>query len=183
MPKEPKHHYIPCFYLQQWTDPRGRLIEYSRQGPINSVKTRPTSPKGTGFVRGLYRMDDIDPNVVNAVEEMFLKPSDGLATDALEALLQGISFPKPTLRTSWSRFVLSLMIRYPEAIALMKAQLRANVEKVYLQTRKPEEPPTFAEYEAQLGTRELARLHGKLLMDLMQRFEDGAAYSSGCIGE
>ena len=49
----------------------------------------------------------------------------------------------------------------------MKTDLRQNVEKMYLKTRKPEEPPTFAEYEANLGTNELARVHGKLMMDLM----------------
>jgi hypothetical protein len=168
LPKEPKHHYIPCFYLDEWTDARGRLIEYSKQGPAQSVKTRPTSPKGTGYVRGLYRIDDIDPNVVNAVETMFLKPSDAYAADALQALLHGRDFPKPTMRTSWSRFVLSLMIRYPEEVALMKEQLRANVERAYIENRKSGDPPTFAEFEALHRTGELARLHGKLLMDLMQ---------------
>lgn len=168
MSKEGRHHYIPCFYLQQWANERSRLIEYSRQSPANVVKARPTSPKGTGYVRGLYRIEDVDPNVVNAIETMFLKPSDGLAADALQSLLRGEILPRPQLRTSWSRFVLSLMIRYPEAVELMKRQLRDNVEKAYQQARKPEEPPTFAEYEALHGTRDMARVHGKLLMDLMQ---------------
>jgi hypothetical protein len=53
MSKEPKHHYLPRFYLEQWADDRKRLIEYSRQGPGNFVKARPTSPRGTGYVRGL----------------------------------------------------------------------------------------------------------------------------------
>jgi carboxyl-terminal processing protease len=48
MSKEPKHHYIPCFDLQQWADADSRLIEYSRQGPALSVKTRPT---GNGALR------------------------------------------------------------------------------------------------------------------------------------
>ena len=63
--------------------------------------------------------------------------------------------------------MLSLMLRYPEAVAHMKTQLRANVEKMYEQTRKPDEPATFAEYETQ-STHDMARIHGKLLMDLMQ---------------
>ena len=175
MSKEGKHHYIPCFYLQQWADAGSRLIEYSRQGPANIVKTRPTSPKGTGYVRGLYNMEDVDPTVVNAVETMFLKPSDGLAADALQSFLRGQAFPNLQLRTSWARFVLSLMLRYPEAVALMKRQLRENVEAIYLQTKKPEEPPTFAEYEAVHGTTDMARVHGKLLMDLMQDSRDGPA--------
>jgi hypothetical protein len=168
MPKEPKHHYIPVFYLQQWADQRSRMVEYSRQGPDRVVKTRPTSPTGTGFARGLYRVEDVDPSVVNAVETLFLKPSDGLAAEALQSFLQGEAFPRPELRTSWARFVLSLMLRYPEAVALMKRQLRQNVEKIYEQTKQPDEPATFAEYEASRGTQELARVHGRVLMGLMQ---------------
>lgn len=98
-----------------------------------------------------------------------MKPSDGLAAEVLQCFLEEREFPKPApMRTSWSRFRLSLMLRYPEAVTHMKTQLRQNVEKIYEQTRKPEEPATFAEFEATLGTRDMARVHGKLLMDLMQ---------------
>jgi hypothetical protein len=106
--------------------------------------------------------------VVNAVETQFLKPSDGLAAEALQSFLQGHVFPRPELRTSWSRFVLSLMLRYPEAVELMRRQLRENIEKLYQETKKPEEPATFAKYEASHGTHDMARAHGRLLMDLMQ---------------
>lgn len=34
--------------------------------------------------------------------------------------------------------------------------------------RKPDEPATFAEYEALHGMQDMARVHGRLLMDLMQ---------------
>jgi hypothetical protein len=82
--------------------------------------------------------------------------------------LIGKPFPKEQMRYSWSRFMLSLMIRYPEAVAAMQRQLRDNVDRVYLETRKPDEPATFAEYEALHGTRDMARSHGRLLMELMQ---------------
>jgi hypothetical protein len=169
MPNDQHHHYIPVFYLTQWSDARRRLIEFSRQGPARAVKPRPTSPKGTGYEPGLYAIDDSDPLVVNAVETLFLKPADGLASDALKCFLADSPFPRPQLRFSWARFVLSLMIRYPEAVAAMKKQLRENVEKMYLEHRKTDEPKTFAEYEVQQGTRdEMGRIHGRLLMDLMQ---------------
>jgi hypothetical protein len=83
MPKEQKHHYIPVFYLRQWaTSARSTLIEFSQQGPARLVKPRPTSPKGTGYVRGLYSLEGLDAHVLNAVEDQFLKPSDGLAAEA-----------------------------------------------------------------------------------------------------
>src|SRR5581483_4429623 len=164
-PKGQKHHYIPVFYLKQWMG-KNTVCEFSR--PYDRVKTRSPHPDGTGYIRGLYAIDDLDPNVVNAIEDMFLKPSDGMAAEALHCLLREVPFTHPErMRHAWTRFVLSLLIRYPEAIAQMKKQLRENVEKIYEQTRNPDEPPTFAEYEAKLGTNELARVHGKLMMDLM----------------
>lgn len=164
--KGQKHHYVPVFYLRQWMGPNKTVCEFSR--PYDRVRTRSPHPGGTGYVRGLYAIDDLDPNVVNAIEDMFLKPSDGMAAEALHCLLREAPFTHPMrMRHAWTRFLLSLLIRYPEAIAEMKKQLRKNVEQIYLKTRQPEEPETFAEYEAKLGTNELARVHGKLMMDLM----------------
>jgi hypothetical protein len=162
-----KHHYLPVFYLKQWAGPDGRLCQFSR--PYGSVKPKRVHPDGTGYVRGLYAIEDIDPEVINAIEKKFLKPADGLAADVLQDLLHDKPFRRPgPMRASWSRFVLSLMIRYPEAIAEMKRQLRENVASMYLQTREEHEPATFKEYQALHGSTELARLHGKLIMDLMQ---------------
>jgi hypothetical protein len=78
MPKEPKgqkHHHIPVFYLKQWMGTKNTVCEFSR--PYDRVKTRSPHPDGTGYVRGLYAIDDPDANVVNAIEDMFLKPNDG----------------------------------------------------------------------------------------------------------
>jgi hypothetical protein len=166
-PKGQKHHYIPVFYLKHWMGSKDTVCEFSR--PRDRVKTRHVHPDGTGYVRGLYAIDDLDPNVVNAIENMFLKPSDGMAAEALHCLLSEEPFTHPAkMRHAWTRFLLSLLLRYPQAIGQMKKQLRENVERMYIEHRKPEEPETFAEYEATLGTNELARLHGKLMMDLMQ---------------
>jgi Protein of unknown function (DUF4238) len=165
--KGEKHHYIPVFYLKQWRGPDGRLCEYSR--PYDIVKPRRVHPDGTGYVRGLYAIDGLPPEMANVIETKLLKPADGLAADALSAFVDDRPFAKPAqMRTSWSRFVLSLMLRYPESIDEMKRQLRENVGRVYAETRKETDPPTFTEYEAAHGTDELARLHGKLLLDLMQ---------------
>jgi hypothetical protein len=166
-PKGQKHHYIPVFYLKQWMGPQETVCEFSR--PRDRVKTRHVHPDGTGYVRGLYAIDDLDHNVVNAIENMLLKPSDGMAAEALHCLLREEPFPHPArMRHAWTRFLLSLLLRYPEAIGQMKKQLRKNVERMYIEHRKPEEPESFAEYEATLGANDLAQLHGKLMVDLMQ---------------
>src|SRR5712691_4401578 len=133
MPRtDQKHHYIPVFYLKQWGGPDGRLCEYSR--PHNAVRPRLVHPDGTGYLRGLYAIEGLPPETMNVIETKLLKPTDGLAADALKALAEGREFAKPTqMRTAWCRFILSLMLRFPEALAEMKKQLRNNVQKAYEQ--------------------------------------------------
>ena len=110
------------------------VCEFSR--PYDRVTTRPPHPDGTGYVRGLYAIDDPDANVVNAIEDMFLKPNDGMAAEALHCLLREVPFPQPQrMRHAWTRFILSLLIRYPEAISEMKRHFRRISEEC---TRKPE---------------------------------------------
>ena len=167
MSKEGNHHYLPIFYLKQWAGSDDKICEYKRR--YHGVLPKRVFPAATGYIRGLYSIEDTNPEVINAIETKFLMPADGLAAEALRDLVLDRPFKQPVrMRHSWTRFVLSLMIRYPEAIAEMKRQLRENVIKMYLATKKEDEPATFAEYEAQHGTNELARLHGKLMMDLMQ---------------
>jgi hypothetical protein len=94
MPSEnEKHHYLPVFYLKQWAGTDGRLCEFSR--PYKSVEPRRTHPDGTGYVRGLYKIEGLPPQTMNVIETKFLKPADGLASDALKALAADKPFAKP----------------------------------------------------------------------------------------
>ena len=137
MPKEPKgqkHHYVPFYYLKQWMGAKECISEFSR--PYDRVATRSPHPDGTGYIRGLYAIDDPDANVVNAIEDMFLNRRDGIASDALRCLLREVPFPQPQrMRHAWTRFILSLLIRYPEAISEMKG----SFGRIYRgSTSKPE---------------------------------------------
>ena len=57
--KQPKHHYIPVFYLRQWTGADGRLCEFSK--PYDRVKPRRVNPDGTAYVRGLNTVPGMAP--------------------------------------------------------------------------------------------------------------------------
>jgi len=57
-------------------------------------------------------------------------------------------------RSSWSRFIISLMLRNPEYVARMAAEVasfyaRTDNEEKYQQLRGPNDPATFEEYVAQ----------------------------------
>jgi hypothetical protein len=115
-PKLPKHHYIPFFYLSQWTKD-GRFVEFSRPPGRTQVEPRATSPKGTGYQRGLYRLTGVPEEVAETVERKFMSQVDNLAKDALDILLGDVWFDW-TLKThsAWSRFVNGLLFRTPERV-------------------------------------------------------------------
>jgi hypothetical protein len=118
--KDPKHHYIPVFYLQQWADDRGRMIEYSRQGKHKFVKARPTSPTGTGYVRGLNLVPGVPPDKAEFVEKEFMRLVDEWAARALFAFLSPDREPSIQERVGWARFIYSLILRTPEHIELIR---------------------------------------------------------------
>ena len=84
--KAPKHHYIPVFYLKQWTSGvDGRLCELSR--PHKTVKPRRTGPDGTGYVRGLYTIPGVPEDKSNILESLYMRNTDDWAARALRILL------------------------------------------------------------------------------------------------
>jgi hypothetical protein len=121
----PKHHYIPVLYLKQWTV-NGRFTEFSRPLGRDRVEHRGTSPKGTGFQRGLYRMTSagLPEDVAEAVERKFMGQVDNLAKEALDILLGTLPQKWPVKqRSAWSRFVNGLMFRVPERVAATRKYL------------------------------------------------------------
>jgi hypothetical protein len=100
-----KHHYIPVFYLKRWRGEDGRVCEYSR--PYKLVTPRRTHSDGTGYVRGLYKLDGLSPGLENIVETQFLRVADDTASQALTAMIENREFREPVrLRTGWSRFLI-----------------------------------------------------------------------------
>lgn len=117
-----KHHYIPVFYLKQWRGADRRLCEYKRIG--SKVVTRRTFPDGTGYRKDLYRVDGLPDPIAQAVEQEFMRLIDTEANYTLQKLLCGDEAPWDVRqRSAWTRFLLSLRFRNPEAVAILKSQM------------------------------------------------------------
>lgn len=115
-PDLPKHHYVPVFYLKQWTGPNGRLIAFRRPFGDKVVAT-PKPPKKTGYVNGLYWLHGIDPAVANAIEEIVMGHIDNNAAIAHQFILQdNVGRIPPSVRLAWTRFIVGLLIRSPASI-------------------------------------------------------------------
>jgi hypothetical protein len=153
--KGDKHHYIPVFYLQEWTGADGRLCEFSR--PYDSVKPKRTHPGGTAYVRGLYTVPRNDPRVAEYIEREFFRVTDNSSSLVLRQLRTGELIVWDTdSRSAWSRLILSLMLRNPEYIKRVSTEIAgwfdptsSELNERYRKVRQPGDPETYDEFLAQ----------------------------------
>jgi hypothetical protein len=156
--KGDKHHYIPVFYTKEWAGPDRRVCEYSR--PFREVKPRRVHPDGTGYIRGLYTVPrNDDPRLSEFIEREFLKVTDDGAARVLQMLKRRKEIEWTTdTRSAWSRFITSLLVRNPEYVRRLAAEVvgffdpsNEEVNERYRVIRRPEDPETYAEHIARTG--------------------------------
>lgn len=121
--KPHKHHYLPIFYLKRWAERSNdaKLVEFSRPyGP--QVKPRRVAPAGTGFLERLYAIEGLPPDQAQQVEQEFMQPVDTVAAEALAVLEAGDPIMRRSVRyrSSWSLFLMSLMMRMPNDLKALK---------------------------------------------------------------
>jgi hypothetical protein len=171
-----KHHYIPVFYLKQWRGTDGRLCEYKRIA--GRTVARRTFPDGTGYLKDLYKVEGLPDPIAQAVEQKFMHLVDTEANYALQKLLRGDATPWDSrARSAWTRFILSLRFRNPEAVFIIKTQMVAlwqaileNMRRNYDTVRYEGDPPTFEEFVARTS----AEAPLKAAMQLLQEIIDNA---------
>jgi hypothetical protein len=139
------------------------------------VKARMVYPAATGYQAGLYTIKDVAPSIANHTENVFLADADNGAADALSKFFeQGYVWTsKP--RSAWSRFIMGLMHRTPEQVEYLKSLIEQDYPKYleefrqkYDALKRPNDPPTYEEYMAQLGPNP----HGRASAVLLQKVVD-----------
>lgn len=147
-----RHHYLPVFYLKQWAGADGKICRFSRPDGRNVIAKR-VSPEYTAFVENLYAIAGYPPEQAQQIEEGFLRPIDSGAADALRILISGGEIYSSRLRSAWSQFLMSLLLRMPEDLEMFKNAYRTNLfgedderERRYQEIRGEDSPPTFMGY-------------------------------------
>jgi hypothetical protein len=149
------HHFIPAFFLQQWVGPSGKLIEYSIKH--HKLIAKAVGPRATGYAFDLYAFPELPGEQSQFIEQKFFDYTDRMASDALELLLADAPPEAWTVevRSAWSRFVVALHLRHPDAMPELRAAAQSVWEgsgvasqEQYEIIRKPEDPPTFDEWLA-----------------------------------
>jgi hypothetical protein len=150
------HHYLPAFYQSRWAGENGKLRRFSKHHGDKLV-AKWVSPKVSGGEEFLYSDPAAPPESVQAVETRFLQPLDTLAAEALKALETDNPVMKrdSRLRSAWSRFLMSLMMRMPDHLETLEsglieewAQSMPELEAAYAEKRGANDPATFAMYMA-----------------------------------
>jgi hypothetical protein len=149
------HHFIPAFYLGQWcedpTDDASKLVEYSIPYGNNLIAKR-VGRRATGYQRDLYAFPELPLHQTQFIEQKFFDYADRVAADALQMLLTGNNRWTSETRSAWSRFVIGIHLRHPDAIPELRAAARAiwesngeQFQRQYELIREPDDPPTFDE--------------------------------------
>lgn len=148
------HHFIPAFFLAQWADGSGKLVEYTIKH--DKVIAKSVGPRATGYEPHLYSFPELPPDAAHFLEAVFFNYADRVAADALRNHLSAAPAPWTTeLISAWSRFVIALHLRHPDAMPELRAAAKSvwdggsdASQAQYEAIRKPEDPPTFDEYLA-----------------------------------
>lgn len=150
-----KHHYLPEFYTKRWATGDGKtLCEFScPHAASGAIKPKRVSPAQTGHERGLYEIKGVPAHEAQIVEDGFFKQVDTLANRALSLLEAGDTLREnPTMRSAWSRFILSLLLRAPNDLKHFRddylAKLMEGIEELdekWLKVKRPEDPATIRE--------------------------------------
>jgi hypothetical protein len=149
------HHFIPAFFLKQWTGPDGKLVEYSIKH--HKLIPKPVGPDATGYEFDLYAFSELPSDQAQFIEQTFFNYADRTASDALQLHLSNADASAWTVeqKSAWSRFIIALHLRHPDTMPELRAAAQSVWEgtseasqRQYELIKKPEDPPTFDEYLA-----------------------------------
>lgn len=170
-----KHHHIPAFYLKRWAIFDSKIVEFSepRRSVINPQRRHPNA---TGYTIGTYNLVDFPPHLASQVEENFFSKVDQRASNALDNFDR---YPNQVNnlyveKCDWVKFILSLFLRCPEDIDLLRAEFpsflartTAQQEEAYRRDRQSHDPETLAQFLSALSKPQFEKSAFEILMKLI----------------
>jgi hypothetical protein len=147
-----KNHYIPVFYQKRWAGSDGKSVWVYSRNPVRVEASR-RHPSSIGYAKDLYTVPGVDLTVATYLEREFFNITDDLAAKSLAVIERGPWETDSTIRSGWTRFIVSLLHRNPEQISrsleTVSRYMRAAqplYEKEYNIRRNTNHPPTFEEF-------------------------------------
>ena len=149
-----KHHYIPVFYLKRWAGSDDRVCEFSIPYKTK-IKPRRVFPSMTAYEAKLYQLNGFPENLAQQVEANFFQKVDCCAANVLaevEATNGKVTWDADK-RSNWTRFILSLLLRCPEDLPLLRKKFLSEFTRTadidedrYRVIRDLGDPETFSRF-------------------------------------
>ena len=175
-PRPPqKHHYLPECYHRLWAGPDGRIERYVAKQD-GQVRSKRLAPAAVGWSKDLYRIPgESDDWAAQRIEIDFFGPLDSAAASVMQRMCETGAPPRTSEeRSTWASFLLAFMHRTPEHLSAtlaklveLNAEAMPEAEQRYAELRGPQDPPTFAEWEAQRAKHAIERSMFRTVMDLI----------------
>ncbi|WP_063695687.1 DUF4238 domain-containing protein [Bradyrhizobium embrapense] len=162
--------FIPAFYLKGWAGPDSKLVEYAQKG--GKLIAKPVGPRSTGFERDLYAFPELPPDQAQFMEEVFFAYADQKASDALDIHLGQAGHQWTNeLISAWSRFVIGVHLRHPDAIPELRTAAQSiwagsgnEFHERYEKLRQPGDPATFDDMLAQRDPLTRTKMQANLII-------------------
>lgn len=143
---------------------------------------KPVGPRATGFERDLYALPELPPDQAQFMEQVFFAYADQKASDALDNHLGTGSFPWTSeLISAWSRFVLGIHLRHPDAMSELRAAAQCiwegggeDYQERYEAIREPGDPAAFDELLAQRDPLTPVKMQANLIIKALDNDIVGA---------
>ena len=173
-----RHHYIPIFYLTQWTsgDP-AYLCQMNRgydNGTNKGIAFKFNSPVSMGYKEDLYALLNVGEKLREWLEDNFFRKVDNEASVAMRELAAGNTNLEIPLREAWARFIMAMMSRTPDKIEYIRGaydrempHLRGELIEEYDREMAGRDPAPTAEERASAIERALELGTGRLIQAVM----------------
>ena len=151
-----RHHYVPEFLQKPWAENSsdGKLEVFRFDLP--NIPSDRHTPKHTGFEHDLFALtkDIVVGMEKQAIEKYFLKIIDNNASCVRDKLEDhGLSSLTTENRMDWARFLMSLRLRQPDIVDMLKQESAEHLKKTlndqpeeYEELAAAEDAPTLEEW-------------------------------------
>ena len=127
--KHANQHYVPAFLLRQWQTPPDSKLTVMRWANGQLLQSR-LKAKSVGKERHLYSMQRDQPVPNPVVEHTFMTPfvDEPAAVVHAKILRRGVRSLTERDKVHWSNFIVSLLLRGPGMMRVMRAKGRAVLQ-------------------------------------------------------
>jgi hypothetical protein len=152
-PRSPFHSgLLPRSMLRSQRRQADRVFNKELQLHCKASRT-----KGHRLSSDLYAFPELPHDQAQFIEQQFFDYADRVASNALQMLLTGDNRWTSETRSAWSRFVIGLHLRHPDAIPEPCAAARSiwnsngeEFQRRYELIREPSDPATFDQRVAKI---------------------------------